>query len=196
MERWNQSKSNIAKTAATFFGFLVMGANDAAYGAIIPSLQSHYNITYTVVSLVFLSPFVGYVVAAAVNNQLHKTVGQRGVAVIGPAAHLVSYIIISLHPPYPALVVVFALAGFGNGILDAAWNAWIGNLANPNEILGFLHGFYGLGATISPLIATTLITQAGFQWYAFYYFMVGSFRFRIERTLLTSCRLVHLPSKC
>lgn len=92
---------------------------------------------------------------------------------LGPGAHLVSYIIISVHPPYPVLVIVFILAGFGNGILDAAWNAWIGNLANPNEILGFLHGFYGVGATISPLIATTLITRGGFQWYAFYYFMVS-----------------------
>lgn len=47
-------------------------------------------------------------------------------------------------------------------------------MANANEVLGFLHGFYGLGATLSPLIATTLITQAGWRWYEFYYFMVGA----------------------
>jgi len=151
-----------------------MGANDAAYGALIPYLGTYYQISYTVVSLVFLSPFVGYVAAAALNNTLHKVVGQRGVAILGPGAHLVAYIVIALHPPYPVLVVVFILAGFGNGILDAAWNAWIGNLANPNEILGFLHGFYGVGATVSPLVATTMITRRGLQWYAFYYIMVRS----------------------
>jgi hypothetical protein len=32
MERWNHPKSNIYKIAATFWAFLVMGANDAAYG--------------------------------------------------------------------------------------------------------------------------------------------------------------------
>lgn len=32
MERWNQSRSNVLKTLATFWSFLVMGANDAAYG--------------------------------------------------------------------------------------------------------------------------------------------------------------------
>ena len=150
-----------------------MGANDAAYGAILPYLQRYYNTSYTVVSLVFLSPFVGYIAAASTNNLLHKTVGQRGVAIIGPTAHLVAYIIICLHPPYPVLVVVFILAGYGNGILDAAWNAWIGNLANPNELLGFLHGFYGLGAVISPLVATTMMTQGGLPWYTFYYIMIG-----------------------
>lgn len=174
LERWNQSKTNIFKTISTFFGFIVMGANDAAYGALIPYLGTYYHVSYTVVSLVFLSPFVGYVAAAALNNTLHKVVGQRGVAILGPGAHLVAYVVIALHPPYPVLVVVFILAGFGNGILDAAWNAWIGNLANPNEILGFLHGFYGVGATVSPLIATTMITKRGLQWYAFYYVMVST----------------------
>ena len=79
---------------------------------------------------------------------------------------------IALHPPYPVLVVVFILAGFGNGLEDAAWNAWLGNMANSNEVLGFLHGFFGLGAVLSPLAATSLITKAGWPWYAFYYIMV------------------------
>jgi fucose permease len=47
-------------------------------------------------------------------------------------------------------------------------------MANANEVLGFLHGFYGLGAALSPLIATTLVTKAGWHWYEFYYLMVGA----------------------
>jgi hypothetical protein len=31
-ERWNHPRSNILKTAATYWSFLVMGMNDAAYG--------------------------------------------------------------------------------------------------------------------------------------------------------------------
>jgi fucose permease len=121
---------------------------------------------------VFLSPLVGYTASAILNNTVHLRFGQRGIALIGPLCHLVSYIIIALHPPYPVLVVAFMISGFGNGLEDAAWNAWIGNLANANEVLGFLHGFYGLGATISPLIATSMITKANMPWYAFYYIMV------------------------
>ena len=34
--RWNESKTVIWRVLATFLGALVMGANDAAYGAIIP----------------------------------------------------------------------------------------------------------------------------------------------------------------
>lgn len=40
--------------------------------------------------------------------------------------------------------------------------------------LSFLHGAYGLGATIAPLIATTMVTKGGLQWYTFYYIMLGA----------------------
>ncbi|KAI9794358.1 MAG: hypothetical protein M1816_005427 [Peltula sp. TS41687] len=174
LQKWNSSRANIYKLLATFFSFVLMGANDAAYGPLIPYLETYYHISFTVVSLVFLSPLAGYAFAAVINNKIHLDLGQRGVSIIGPGCHLVAYIVLSVHPPYPVLVVIFILAGFGNGLMDAAWNAWVGNMADANEILGFLHGFYGLGATLSPLIATSMITKAGLPWYAFFYIMTGA----------------------
>ena len=120
-----------------------------------------------------MSPLVGYVAAAATNNWIHVRFGQRGVALLGPACHLLAYVVIALHPPYPVLVVVFSIAGYGNGILDAGWNAFVGNMANSNQLLGFLHGFYGTGAVLAPLIATAMITKAHLQWYTYYYIMVS-----------------------
>ena len=50
----------------------------------------------------------------------------------------------------------------------------MGNLANTNELLGLLHGFYGIGATISPVIATSMVSTYGLQWYHFFYVMAGA----------------------
>ncbi|KAK5159115.1 hypothetical protein LTR04_005117 [Oleoguttula sp. CCFEE 6159] len=169
LQKWNSPSINVYRSSAAFWGFIIMGANDAAYG-----LESYYNLTYTVVSLIFLSPLVGYILSALLNNTIHLKLGQRGIAIISPSCHLIAYIVIAVHPPYPVLVVIFMLAGFGNGLEDAAWNAWLGNMANANEILGFLHGFYGLGAVLSPLIATTMITKANLPWYSWYYIMIGA----------------------
>ncbi|KAF2869795.1 major facilitator superfamily domain-containing protein [Massariosphaeria phaeospora] len=174
LERWNTPRTNLWRSMAAFWSFVVMGSNDAAYGALIPYLQQYYNLTFVVISLVFLSPLVGYTASALLNNAIHLKYGQRGVAIIAPSCHLIAYIVIALHPPYPVLVVIFMIAGFGNGLADAAWNAWMGNMANPNEILGFLHAFYGLGAVLSPLIATTMITKGDrLPWYYFYYVMIS-----------------------
>lgn len=70
----------------------------ATYGAIIPYLQTYYDLRYAIVSLVFLSPFVGYNMSALLNNSIHMKFGQRGVALIGPSCHLVAYIVIAVHP--------------------------------------------------------------------------------------------------
>jgi fucose permease len=99
--------------------------------------------------------------------------GQLGVATIGPTCKIIAYVVICVHPPYPVLPVIFMFAGFGNGLEDSAWNAWVGNMENANEMLGFLHGAYGLGATISPLVATAMVTKAHLLWYNFYYLMVS-----------------------
>ncbi|KAI9713476.1 MAG: hypothetical protein M1820_000858 [Bogoriella megaspora] len=172
-ERWNHPTVNMYRTFATFWTFVMMGANDAAYGALIPYLESYYHLSYTVISLVFLTPFAGYTAAALLNNSIHMKFGQRGIAFLGPLAHLIAYIVIAVHPPYPVLIVVFAIAGFGNGVEDGAWNAWLGSMKNANEVLGFLHAFYGLGAVISPLAATTMVARDHFPWYSFYYLMIG-----------------------
>ena len=130
--------------------------------------------TYTVVSLIFLSPVAGYSLAAALNNTMHRNFGQRGIAIVASSCHIITYLTFALHPPWPVVVVFFVFAGFGNGLADAAWCAWTGNMASANKVQGFLQSFYSLGGTLAPLIATTMITQAGLQWYTWYYVMVNT----------------------
>ncbi|KAF9884579.1 hypothetical protein FE257_001463 [Aspergillus nanangensis] len=190
---WDEVRSNLFRVLTTFWVFLIMGSNDAAYGALLPyvsglllliiqtymadkvhgQLQQYYNVSHMVVSVVFISPLVGYVVAALVNNRLHLALGQRGVAVIAPTCHLIAYIISCTHPPYPALVVAYIFAGIANGLHEAAWNAYLGNMQKSSELLGFLHGLYGIGAVISPLVATNMITRLNVPWYYFYFFMIA-----------------------
>jgi hypothetical protein len=54
--------------------------------------------------------------------------GQRGIAIIAPCSKLVAYVVACNHPPYPVLPIVLTLAGFGGGLEDGAWNAWVGNM--------------------------------------------------------------------
>ncbi|EQB51859.1 major facilitator superfamily transporter [Colletotrichum gloeosporioides Cg-14] len=170
LERWNGTRTNAFRFCVTLLSFTIMGMNDAAIGALIPCIETYYNVTYTVVALLFLSPFVGYVIAALSNNLMHNHFGQRGVAVLGPLSRIVGYIPLDLHPPYPVLPVVLLFTGLGNGLEDSAWNAWVGNMQNANELLGIIHGAYGVGGTIGPLIASAMVQKL--PWYAFYYVMI------------------------
>jgi fucose permease len=136
-------------------------------------LETYYDLSYTIISLIFLTPFAGYSVAAFTNARIHMKFGQRGVAIMAPICHLITFIALALHPPYPVLVVCNIMSGFGNGLTDACFCAWVGAMDKANTVQGFLHAFYSFGALFSPLIATSMVVSAGLPWYTFYYVMVS-----------------------
>lgn len=203
---WNSSISNTLRIAATYWCFILLGANDSLYGVsvlqavvlyfslTIPGshstgmflpllgkvlllmemqLESFYHLNYTTVSLLFISPVAGFITSTLANHSVHERFGQRGIALIGGSCHIVAYAIASIHPPFPALVIVYNLVGLGSGTKQAAWNSYVGGMQNPNELLGLLHGFYGAGATIMPSVASSLFTKRGWQWYMIYYPLLG-----------------------
>lgn len=121
-----------------------------------------------------MTPFFGYTIATIIVSKVSMSLGQRGIAIIGSLCHLISFIVMAVHPPHFAVYLVFYIfVGLGNGLLDAAWNAWIGDMANANALMGLLHAFYGLGAAVSPTIATEMI-GAGLGWWNFYWTLVGA----------------------
>jgi fucose permease len=137
-------------------------------------LETYYKLSYSVVSVVFLAPFIGYCAAAFLNNLIHIKLGQRGIAILGPLFHLLAFVVLAVHPPYPVLVIFLVGAGFGSGCIDAAWCAWTGNMVSANKVQGFLQACYSLGATLGPLIATSMIApeKGNLPWYRYFYIMV------------------------
>ena len=124
-------------------------------------------------STLFVVPIFGYLVAALANNAVHYAIGQRGIAFLGPFCRLLAFLPMVFHPPFPVLPAVLILTGLGNGFNDSAWNAWVGNMSSANELLGILHGTYGVGGTIAPLIASAMITKLHLQWYTYYWVMIA-----------------------
>ncbi|OAP61554.1 hypothetical protein AYL99_03757 [Fonsecaea erecta] len=169
VQRWNLPRGNIGRLGFAFFSFIVTGLNDGAVG-----LEKYYHLNYTTVSLVFLTPFAGYSLAAFTNATIHTKLGQRGIAVLAPLCHIVTYAVLSAHPPFPVLVVINTVSGFGNGLTDACFCAWIGAMDKANAVQGMLHSCYSLGALFAPLIATSMVVHAKLPWYTFYYFMVSA----------------------
>ena len=106
LQRWNHPDGNVLRVASAFWCFIVLGMNDAAYGALIPYLEIYYSISYTVVSLVFLSPFVGYFTASLTNSIIHTRLGQRGIAIIAPSCKIVAYAVSYTHLTLPTIYSV------------------------------------------------------------------------------------------
>ena len=144
------------------------GLNDAAPGALIPYMEKDYKIGYAIVSLIFVTNAVGFIAAAPVNQLLQARLGRAKTLVLAESIMAAAYIMLVCRPPFPVVVVSFLFLGLGIATNLAPNNVFSANLANATTALGCLHGSYGIGATIGPLMATALVTH-NHPWSTFYF---------------------------
>ncbi|KAH7131080.1 major facilitator superfamily domain-containing protein [Dactylonectria macrodidyma] len=152
---------------ATYWSFMILGMNDSSY-----TLQEYYQISHLGASALFLSPVIGFIISALFTDFLHSHLGRRGVAMLAGASQVMACTVACFHPPFYTLIPVFTLFGLSAGIKTPSWDSFIGGLDHPNELLGLLTGFYGLGATLMPQLARCLFDR-GWKWFMLYYFMTG-----------------------
>ncbi len=148
------------------------GLNDSAPGALIPSIERHYSIGYATVSLIFVANAVGWISAAPLTHPLLGLIGRAKMLALAQSLMLAGYIILVCTPPFPVVTLAFFLLGLGMAFNLALNNTFCTNLANATGILGFLHGSYGIGGTVGPLIATTFVSHRH-GWSVFYFVALG-----------------------
>jgi fucose permease len=77
------------------------------------------------------------------------------VITFGALLQVIAYCIQIPQPPFPLFVISYYINGFGGALGDAQSNGLVANLpTNAPAKMSILHGVYGLGAFVSPLVAT------------------------------------------
>ncbi|KAM0717267.1 hypothetical protein Q7P37_007119 [Cladosporium fusiforme] len=163
------NKWRVLAACLIYFG---NGINDAVNGALIPSMEAHYNIGYAIVSLIFVANAAGFLLAAPTSGILVGLLGRAKCLMLAELVMMAGYIIIVCTPPYPVVVVAYLLLGFGAAVNLALNNVFCANLANSTVLLGMAHGSYGVGGTIAPIIATAMISN-GILWSRFWLITIG-----------------------
>lgn len=149
---------------------LVLGLTDAAPGALIPYMETYYNIGYAIVSLIFISQALGFIVAAPLVDTLRLTFGRSRALMLSLGLMILGYLPLVCLAPFPSVVVGYFFIGFGAAVPLAMNNVFCANLQNGTTMLGLMHGSYGIGGTAAPLIATALVTQINLPWGRYYLF--------------------------
>ncbi|KAK7048879.1 major facilitator superfamily domain-containing protein [Favolaschia claudopus] len=131
------------------------GWNDGTIGPLIPRIQNVYHVGFAVVSLIFVFACVGFIAGALINVPLTDRLGFGKMLTLGSLGPIVAYSIQAPAPPFPLFILSFVINGVGIAIQGAQANGYVASLKHNSEIkIGLLHGAYGAGALISPLVAT------------------------------------------
>lgn len=86
---------------------------------------------------------------------------------------MTGYIIIACTAPFPAIVVAFFLIGLGMSINLALGNILCGSLKESTAALGAMHGSYGIGGIVGPLVATAFVSVLELVWSRYYLIPMG-----------------------
>ncbi|KAH9886433.1 MFS general substrate transporter [Cubamyces lactineus] len=139
----------------------VNGWNDGTAGPMLPRIQEHYHIGFAVVSLIFVSNAAGYLSGALVNLFLTDKFGFGKVLYVGSLCQIGAYAMLAPAGPYPLMCLAFFIIGFTLAIQAAQATGYVASLKrDSNTKMGILHGSYGLGALLSPLVATEFSKSA------------------------------------
>lgn len=130
-------------------------------------MENHYHVSYAIVSLIFVANAVGFIAAAPVCHTLNNRFGRAKVLSTCSFLNIVAYAAIIAQPPYAVVVIAFFVLGFGFATILALDNVFIVNLRRGTELLGYLHGVYGIGGIVAPFTATAMISS-GIRWPYFY----------------------------
>lgn len=144
----------------SFFAFILIGANDGAVGILLPSVIAHYGIDKATAGLLFAASTLGYLIAAFSSGLLLERLGRRNMLALGTGSMILGAAVFSTMPPFVALFPVLFCIGFGVAILDAGLNAYIAGLPRSTGLLNYLHAFYGVGALLGPIVASTILALA------------------------------------
>ncbi|KAF2964428.1 hypothetical protein GQX73_g9153 [Xylaria multiplex] len=154
---------------------LLSGINDSAPGALIPYIEKYYNIGYATVSLIFIGNALGYIAAAPLVDAIRMRLGRAKTCSLASVSLALGFIPLVAAAPFPAIVVGYFFIGFGSALNQAIGNVFTANLKNGTVLLGCLHGSYGIGGIIGPLIATSIVSNLGDNAWSRFYFLTISF---------------------
>lgn len=142
-----------------------MGATLVITGALLPSIVLDLALTPAQAGLLASSPAVGYVIAAALAGALGDRFGFKRVWLAGVGAGMVALIWIALTPSFAWLLPAVSAMGLVIGFIDGSVNPLVAILSSERSgsTLNRVHLFFGLGATVTPLLIS-LGLDAGLPW--------------------------------
>lgn len=169
---------NLYRFFATCTWTLAVGMTDGVLGALLPHIEEYYDISYAVVSLLWLGNAIGYVLVAFTAHHLDNHLGRQKMATLSCICFTIMYAVASSGTKYPVMVVAWFFGGIGGGTGLSQFNIFLSKLQNSSKYLGLFHGTYGFGAFIAPLIGTAMVDH-GVEWHYFYLILLGIELFNI-----------------
>jgi fucose permease len=142
--------------------FVLLGLPDGMLGTAWPAMRVTFAAPVGDLGLILLATTCGSIVVTAFVGALIRRLGVPALltaAGLSAAASAAGY---ALAPGLGLVLGVAVLTGVAAGLMDGGLNTAVA-LAGRSRLLNLLHGFYGVGTAIGPLIVTAAILTGSWR---------------------------------
>ena len=149
-------------------GYLFIGTTAVLIPSVMPSITSEFTalgLSLATIGLIFPAKAIGGVLGNLVSGVGSDLLGRSRLVWLSALLLALSLGLAAMSKPWIFFATGFVLISATQGALSTGINALIAD-TNPNargRMLNLLHGIYGVGAAISPLIIGGLIDR-GLPW--------------------------------
>src|SRR5580693_2726829 len=142
--------------------FAVLGLPDGMLGTAWPAMRHSFGAPVGDLGLILLVSTIGSVAVAAAVGRLIRRLGPAAVLAIACSCAALAYLGYAAAPELWLVLSVGPLAGVAAGMMDGALNTVVALKGRP-RLLNLLHGFYGVGTAIGPLVVTAAILAGSWR---------------------------------
>ncbi len=146
-----------------YVAFIGLGLPDSLFGTAWPAIYSDLQLPFSYGSFVTTLVYLGTMISSMMSAKLINRFGTGRVTAVSTLLTAVAMIGYSLSPNYVFILLCAIPLGLGAGSIDTALNNYVAIHYSAGH-MNFLHCFYGIGITISPIIlAKTMTTSSGWR---------------------------------
>jgi fucose permease len=148
--------------ALAFAAFISLGLPDGLLGVAWPSIRRTFDLPVSQLGALLALIMAGYLTSSFLSGALVSRLGVGRLLLWSTVTMVVSCAGYAAAPYWGVLLASGLLTGLGAGAIDAGINAYTAVHFAP-RVMSWLHGSWGLGAALGPVIMTSVLT-AGLVW--------------------------------
>jgi fucose permease len=145
-----------------FIAFISLGLPDAILGVAFPSIRAEFDLPAAAIGVILFSSSVGYFLSSTFAGTIMRVLSLGWLLAISTGLVAVGLTGYSLAPFFPWFMLLAFGIGAGSGAVDTGLNAYAAERWTAAR-MNWLHGFFGIGAMIGPLVMTAVLTS-GADW--------------------------------
>lgn len=154
-----------------YLAFISLGLPDTVIGVAWPSVRDTFQLPQSAVAWVFSGAATSYFLSSFFTGQLFLRLGIGSLLALSSLLVALCCFGYGVAPAWGWFVTGAVFHGLGSGAIDAGLNHYASRHFSARH-MNWLHGFYTLGATLGPLIMTSVLASQ-VSWRSGYYIVGG-----------------------